>query len=662
MLQVVITLIIIITSVSESTNCDHTYFNQDFEYGTVRIKQSGTYCLGENISMNPRKGSWNNPNEMGAWFPINDNSFPGCVNHENGGWALGFFAGISIEISDVTIDLQGYKFEMSKPFYLQQRWFNIIEIQNTAFNFGEGPTNFGQTINRIQNICIRNGILGRSSHNGIHGFDVVNVHISDLRIHTFEVAGIQMNGFKDVTIRNVDIGPSSTQVPFWGYYSHGRFSLNGFELIKTRHDKYVRFNGNRLLTVQQIYDNLKHSLDIAYRWQMGLSTDEDKKDPLYEISIKMFENKFGVPDGSAIYGMIFNSRGIAVQGFGDSPNDNDFQGNILKIDNVNIHGLQLNMNEIPAVYFDRCEGFYYNKEGKKSITPILGRFGDVFDIRRACPLNKWDYIDKGFYSYHDLQYYGNPLADAQVALIIFRENHTPSHGNKTFVQWATANPYTNYNSLPYCARFVCNADAMFHTNKGLIGIRFDGIENVMIKKLTISDLFNESPLGSLACGKYSGPSNGGQPKGLEKEGFMGTDIRGISIINGGNVELYDIQLKNFVSNNGDVIGIHIMDEGGIYVHDVHKIVIDDLEAGATITQRKYYELKYNGLNPYPNNFYVCNIRAEKLSDREYYNYPHLYTSYGEGFIYPPGAIVCKCYELFYDAHGERRRRLIKYDY
>eukprot|EP01084_Bolivina_argentea_P255176 429114_1 len=189
MLQVAITFLTI-TSVSETTtDCDYTYFNQDFEYGTVRIKQRGTYCLGENISMNPRKGSSNNPNAIGAWFPINENTFPGSVKHDNGGWALGFFAGISVEVSDVTIDLQGYKFEMSKSFYLQQRWFNIIQIQNAAFNFGQGPANFGQTISRIQNISIHNGILGRSSHNGIHAFDTDNVYVSDLKIFDFEVAG-----------------------------------------------------------------------------------------------------------------------------------------------------------------------------------------------------------------------------------------------------------------------------------------------------------------------------------------------------------------------------------------------------------------------------------------------------------------------------------------
>ena len=131
--------------------------------------------------------------------------------------------------------------------------------------------------------------------------------MSDLQIYDFEVAGLQFNGFKSVSVSNIDIGPSSTQVPFWGYYSHGRFSLN-----QERDTKYVRFKGDRKRTVQQIYDRLRQSLDIAYRHTLGLSTKYDRRNPLFDISIDMFANPFNVPDGSAIYGMVFNSKGMAV--------------------------------------------------------------------------------------------------------------------------------------------------------------------------------------------------------------------------------------------------------------------------------------------------------------------------------------------------------------
>ena len=144
--------------------------------------------------------------------------------------------------------------------------------------------------------------MGQASHNGIHAFDVENVCISDLKIYDFEVAGLQFNGFHNVDIRNVDIGPSATDVPFWGYYSHARFSLNGFELIDKKDEKYVRFQGGREMTLQQIENNLRESLDIAYRAEMNKLTDKDRESPLYKISLEMYKNPYRVPDGSAVYG------------------------------------------------------------------------------------------------------------------------------------------------------------------------------------------------------------------------------------------------------------------------------------------------------------------------------------------------------------------------
>ena len=160
----------------------------------------------------------------------------------------------------------------------------------------------------------------------MHGFDVEQVTICNLQIYDFEVAGLQLNGFKDVSIYNVDIGPSSTQVPFFGYYSHGKFSLNGLNLIHQKHAKYVRFQGGRQLTLEQIYQNLRESLDIAFRNEINQITQKDKESELYPISIALYPNKYRIPSGSAGYGMLFNSKGFAVQGFGDSDNLNDAQG------------------------------------------------------------------------------------------------------------------------------------------------------------------------------------------------------------------------------------------------------------------------------------------------------------------------------------------------
>lgn len=158
-----ILVIIINISISNKDNnpyfyCDYVFKNEDFYYGTYRIRKPGKYCLGENIILNPRPGSIEYPNKYGSWFPINEKYYPGSISHDNGGFALGFWAAITIETSNVELDLMGFEMIQSREFYLQQRFYNHIEIQNAPFNFGQGPANFGQTIEKIRNIHIKNGI------------------------------------------------------------------------------------------------------------------------------------------------------------------------------------------------------------------------------------------------------------------------------------------------------------------------------------------------------------------------------------------------------------------------------------------------------------------------------------------------------------------------
>eukprot|EP00485_Elphidium_margaritaceum_P000739 CAMPEP_0202687368 /NCGR_PEP_ID=MMETSP1385-20130828/3059_1 /ASSEMBLY_ACC=CAM_ASM_000861 /TAXON_ID=933848 /ORGANISM="Elphidium margaritaceum" /LENGTH=688 /DNA_ID=CAMNT_0049342149 /DNA_START=102 /DNA_END=2168 /DNA_ORIENTATION=- len=660
----------------ENNGCDYVFRNSDFYAGTVRIRRSGRYCLGEDIVFNPKQGNIASPNRYGAWFPTDAKAYPGCDTHDDGSFALGFFAAIAIETSNVELDLKGYELRAGRRFYIQQRFFNLIEIQNAPFDFGEGPANFGQTVQRIRNVYIKNGRLGLTSHNGIHAFNVDNVGVYDLQVYDFEVAGIQFNGFNDVEIRNVDIGPSASDVPFWGYYSHGRFSLNGLSLIDRKDQKYVRFQGGRQLTLQQIYENLRDSLDIAFRAELGKTTDNDKSHKLYDLSLDMYKNPYRLPDGSTLYGMIFNSKGLAVQGFGDSDNEHREHGNKLYLENVNVDGLRLSVNEIPTLYFDRCDGYYRNEDGSTSITPVLGRFGDVFDVRRALRTQDWSHVDRGFgernsgYSYDDIKYYGNPLSDAQIALGIFSAPFTSnwglqaeadsSRGKEAFYRWATD---SKSDGLPKCARFACNADSMFHLNKGVIGIRLDGIENVVVRNVKVKELSNESPLGSSACGSYDGPFDGGQPSGLRREGYMGADVRGISIINGGTTEFYgQCSVESVRSWYGDVIGVHLMDNAAIYLDEADDgMKFNDLECATSVSSALYGQLRDSGLSPYPNNFYDCNIKAEQLKDRRFESYPYDYTKgnidhSGLGYIYPKDAIQGECKEVYFDDDGVKRRR------
>lgn len=72
-------------------------------------------------------------------------------------------------------------------------------------------------------VILRNGVIGRSSHNGIHGNGGPRfIVIEDIVARDFEVAGIQFNGAKDLIIRRTTVGPTGTTLVN-GLFSSTRF-------------------------------------------------------------------------------------------------------------------------------------------------------------------------------------------------------------------------------------------------------------------------------------------------------------------------------------------------------------------------------------------------------------------------------------------------------
>ena len=113
---------------------------------------------------------------------------------------MGFFSGISIECNDVIIDLNEYSLQQSEYFYLQQRFFSLIELSNKPFVSGQGPGNFGRELRSANHCMICNGTLGLSSHHSVHGNSAKNIYFKNLDFVNFEVAALSLNGCKEITM------------------------------------------------------------------------------------------------------------------------------------------------------------------------------------------------------------------------------------------------------------------------------------------------------------------------------------------------------------------------------------------------------------------------------------------------------------------------------
>eukprot|EP01084_Bolivina_argentea_P286091 490715_1 len=152
---------------SDSTNNIIYLSNNDFLYGTFRIIEPGTYILTENIEFNFNAPTDSDKmNEMFSpnsyidlwWMPKSDGTQEDIYKGSStwsGPYQLGFFTGITVECSDVIIDLNGFSIGMSYEFYIQQRFFSIIELAEKNFVSGQGPVDFGPYLNSASNVVIK---------------------------------------------------------------------------------------------------------------------------------------------------------------------------------------------------------------------------------------------------------------------------------------------------------------------------------------------------------------------------------------------------------------------------------------------------------------------------------------------------------------------------
>ena len=122
-----------------------------------------------------------------------------------------YYLGITIESDDVVINLNGFKFEMDKRFYLQQRFFSLIELANRPFAPGKGAANWGWITHYASNVIVKDGSLGLTSHHCLHGNFLNNVLVSNVEMSQFDVAGFGCGQCVKVELRDLDIGAKTSK-------------------------------------------------------------------------------------------------------------------------------------------------------------------------------------------------------------------------------------------------------------------------------------------------------------------------------------------------------------------------------------------------------------------------------------------------------------------
>ena len=526
-----------------------TYLTQkDFENGSYIIKTPGTYILKQNIIFNPPK------------------RVPISLLRTNPSFHLGFFAAIIIQTKNITLDLNNFSIIQSDTHYLNQRFYSHIELGSSPFVPKTGPHDFTDNFLPARGVIIKNGVLGLSSHHGIHGNNCEDVIVKDLEIRDFEVAGVSVNGAKNFKMENCVVGPSSEKVMVNGLFSTAKFIEGFVEAVVRGKEECGGIFRDTFLFVRG--RNLNSKVILRDLRKLIKDTQSAFLSRNFMAIPEILRNKSGLPDGSSLYGILFHSEKPAVGGFNNNYEKNNMSSNIT-LKNIIIKDLVHKTHERIVL----------QKEGEKKKENFQGGQIDP----RGSFFNILDFTDKSG------NYISNPIGNAQLLVSKYKKclyskkkilrkkriYHTNTKRNsisKKVLYWAGA-----LNNSPLKAKYICNGDQMLHSIKGTIPLRLSGISQVNLKNIKIKNIKNKSPFGSKLCGNYRATTS----LKNSKPGYLGADIRGISIESCNEIKMKKITINKLTSKSGNVIGIDIMFKnkgikGEANIHDLETVKWKDL--------------------------------------------------------------------------------------
>ena len=503
--------------------------NSDFTNGTVRIRHPGYYVLQENIIFSP------NPNDD---FMPTAAQIAGGANAEYpiapfGGFHLGFFAAITVESSDVILNLNGKVLRQSSVFNVLQRFYAQIELTNTPFVPPQGPADFGDTVKFANRAYVMNGFLGLSSHHGIHGNSMKNIIIENLNIFDYEVAAIALNGGENILVRDIQVCNISTDIKVISTFSQARFIRTFLKAIEKRDSSISLELSTGTKTITEIITELE-----AEMAQVKIAVET--KQPLPD---SIFKNVSQKSDDNA-YGFLFNPRGVAVGGFRQNRVGAIGNTNIV-VHDCNLENITTESTEILGVSpGPRGGGGGAYGEGEQA-----GPVGDIFQVELV--------NNAGAYNQ-------NVLANAQ--LIIAESGKGSLERGRTNIQpaiieWAKSGK-SNLSSIINNTDFyyVNVHDSMGHTMKGNIGFFISAVDGMKIQNVNIKNIGNTGPRGNETRG--------------DNTSYEGSTTRAMAIVGSLNIIMNNISIKNVSSKSGNGIALDFIGETNKV--SIHDILIDDV--------------------------------------------------------------------------------------
>lgn len=501
--------------------------NADFAHGTLIVRTSCLLLLAEDIQFGP------NPiHDFTIRRPQQDAKYP-----LHSGFQLGFFAAIAITGQRIVLDGQHHSLAQHPMHAILQRFYAHIELASSAFIVGEGPVQFGTSIESARDIIICNTRFGRSSHFAVSGNGNGNVQLRNLLVEDYEVATFKLNGVHDAWIRNVTGTGHFREVPINGEFSQTTFLLQLMRNQLGKDDKH-----------DSAYHRLRRLHDAAKHGVMTSGVIDKHEHP---EAFALFANKARIQTGGTVYGFVITDLGAAVGPIQMEHTAETASRRVL-IENVRINGSHSHTVEFVSLV-DASGSF------------ITGPIGELWDLDRIAR----DYGNLG----------DDPLVQAVVRYVRIYNTLSPAERKRAgrpnlpdaLLDWidATNGPldetaWTFFQSQRYT--ISCNADAMGHVNKGLMIARIQSSEEVYLKDVSLGDAkaTGDPPfrggrpwLGvAVDPDKYTGLNgDGGHKDQQPMVGYHGNDVHALVVSSSYKVEWDNVKSGELSSQFGSVIGL-----------------------------------------------------------------------------------------------------------
>lgn len=546
-------LLEIIEELRKSKNTNKILLTQkDFDTGTYRITKGGIYCLQEDIEFSPNSNIYtsidgiSSPNVLDNFHPQESqkNEYPTPP------YQFGFFAAITIECDNVIIDLNGHVLKQSRMHYFNQRFYSNIELNPSPFIRGQGPADFGK-LYFPQNICIRNGTLGLSSHHGIHGNGNKNILLENLVIKDFEVAGLHLNGSENVVARRIDIQDISRDVQVNFLYSNALYTRRFLcQLYKENPDAFLNINGSDKKTVETILNELQ--TEMIEKVYLPLLYEKD-------VTSDLFYNKSLLPEGN-IYGIVLNRLGVVVGDFVKTYEDNNYQNKDILLIDI----LCKNLDSFPKEIISLTS----------SEKPVVGTVGNTIPIL-AC-----SHPETGLFI-PNKQVVATCILAKYTNISDFKIHSKSLSCPPCLIDWVESeqslSSIKEYNNL----KFVNLRDQMNHFMKGNIIMFVSGGTDIRIHNIRMQNIGNSGPPcdcdpNRMSDYKYVYDTVGYINYKLSDTRYVGRDLKSFLIAGSSHIDIGDVKATS-MQTNGRFNGIDILGDcnhitfNNISIHHCNKV-------------------------------------------------------------------------------------------